>query len=301
MSSVVEIQLEAFKTIAWEVYLYERVLVATLTILVAEFFQTIDAEVRFVWKLKLSLANVLYLLNRYVAPINIAFAVYVFGIATDKSTTYCYNGYVASASLCFFQMQVAYAVLCIRACAAWGFKRIINICLTISFIASFVTEGYLIGRYIASDFAVPAGALGTKHCLIFTPAHDIVWIALVILVGVDVLALSLLLVKSLKTFRQSRLHTSLLTVMAKDGIAYFACVFALSLGNLLVIVTPVPIFKEMFLLTQAAFQNALAVRLLLHLRTVNEDSDPLTRGTMSELQIKQTTEMSDFSTLETMG
>ena len=50
--------------------------------------------------------------------------------------------------------------------------------------------------------------------------------------------------------------------------------------------------------TQAAFQNVLAVRLLLHLRTVNEEADPVSRDNISSMYIKHTTEASEFSTLE---
>ncbi|KLO12897.1 hypothetical protein SCHPADRAFT_940861 [Schizopora paradoxa] len=323
MSSPLEELQQAFEQIAHQVWLYDCVLVATFTVLVVEYFQTFEEEVnddrfplflhaahlklrivprqvRFVWKLKTSLANILFLMNRYVAPVNIAFAIYVFGISNDLSTKSCYNDYTASATLCFFQMQAAYAVLCVRTCAAWGFARVVKNVLICSFIASTASQAYFIARSIKSDAAAPPGEFGTRHCLILSFGPISVWVGLIILVSADMLALALLLVKSVKTFRQSRVHLSLLTVMAKDGIAYFICVFALSLANLLVIVTPVPVVKEMFLLTQAAFQNALAVRLLLHLRTVNADSDPVSRGNMSSFQIKHTTEISEFSTLEMM-
>ncbi|KLO12898.1 hypothetical protein SCHPADRAFT_395486 [Schizopora paradoxa] len=301
MSSVIEELREVFEATARVVWEYECVLVATFTVLVLEYFQTFEEEVRFVWKLKTSLANILFLMNRYVAPVNIAFAIYVFGISNDLSTKACYNEYIASATLCFFQMQAAYAVLCIRTCAAWGFARKIKIVLIFAFLASTATQGYFIARNIIDNSAVPSGEFGTRHCLIISNGPISLWVGLVVLVSVDLLALSLLLWKSLKTFKQSRVHLSLLTVMATDGIAYFICVFALSLANLIVLVTPVPIAREMFLLTQAAFQNVLAVRLLLHLRIVNADSDPVSRGNMSSFQIKHTTEISDLSTIEMMG
>ncbi|KLO12896.1 hypothetical protein SCHPADRAFT_940860 [Schizopora paradoxa] len=300
MSAVEQVQLEFAESIAREVWIYECVLVATFTVLVVEYFQTLEEEVRYVWKFKTTLANSLYLANRFVAPFNIALSIYVYGISKNLSMDRCYNGYVASASLCFFQIQAAYAVLCVRACAAWGFARIIKICLITSFIVSCAAEGYLIGRNIASDFTLPPGILGTTHCVIYTSTYVTIWVALIIAVVVDLLALSLLLVKSLNTFRESGFQISLLAVMAKDGIAYFACVFALSLGNLLVIVTPVPIFREMFLLTQAALQNALVVRLLLHLRIVNEGSDQASRATLSEFQVKHTTVNTEISDLDAM-
>ncbi|KLO14366.1 hypothetical protein SCHPADRAFT_903308 [Schizopora paradoxa] len=221
----------------------------------------------------MSFAKMVFIANRYIPLINVSFAIYTFFLAEEVSPKVCYNEYVASASIGLFQLQLAYAVICLRACAVWNFAWTAKGILLVSIVANVSSQGYVGGKFLASKMVLNPGVSGTKHCVTSTFADASVWVVFLTVVLVDLVPLTLLLMKSFQHFRSSPLNTSLLAVMARDGIAYFLIVFALSLANLFVIVIPNPLFKNTFVFSQTSFQNALCVRLLLHLRTVNEESE----------------------------
>ncbi|KLO14391.1 hypothetical protein SCHPADRAFT_927895 [Schizopora paradoxa] len=272
--------------------LFEEVLVATFSVLVAEYFQTLEDEVRFIWTSKMSFAKMVFIANRYIPLINVTFAIYTFFLAKEVTPKVCYNEYVASAAIGLFQLQLAYVVICLRAYAVWNFAWTAKGILLVSIVhevqstvfqANISSQGYFSGKFLASKIVLTSGASGTKHCVIDTSANGSIWVLMLTVVLADLVPLSMLLMKSFEDFRSSPVNTSLLAVMARDGIAYFSFVFALSLGNLLVLVIPNPLYKETFAFPQTAFQNALCVRLLLHLRTVNEEYEPAME-TISALQ-----------------
>jgi len=137
-----------------------------------------------------------------------------------------------------------------------------------TFIVGFSAQGYITGRYMSGASALDSGA-GTTGCIVLLATNDI-WKSLIILLSTDTVALMTLLAKSLATFRKDMRNPSLLNVMAKDGIGYFSCVIGLSLANLIVLRRANPIVRDFFLLPQAAFQNALGVRIMLHLHVVDK-------------------------------
>ncbi|KLO12894.1 hypothetical protein SCHPADRAFT_940859 [Schizopora paradoxa] len=266
-----QIELQNYDLIAHEGRVFESVLAATFSVIIAEFFQTIENEVHFIWKSKMSFAKILYMANRYIAPVNIGNALYTFYLSKGLSPTVCYNEYVALSATSFF-----HAVLCVRAYAVYGFSKPVLGALLAAFLIMIVAGAFFNGEFIAGNFVETFGTLGSNGCVINGEHNNFwnVWTVLIILLVVELLALSLLLARSWKNFRESPLNTSLLTIMAKDGIIYFACVLALSIGNLLVVVSSSPVYKLTFFMTQSAFQNVLCVRLLLHLRTVNDEAEP---------------------------
>jgi len=272
---------------------YKSVLVATFSALVAEFFQTLDTEVRFIWGSRTSLAKLLYFANRYTPIVNVGLAVYTFVIARDTSARICFNEYLAISVIAFLEFEIAFGVLCIRAYAAWEFSRAVLVVLLTSFVASFSGEAYVLWRFLSKSYALPPGTL--SDVCTTNSSDQVISIDVIILVIVDSLALALLLAKSWTNFRSSPHGSSLLTVMAKDGIWYFACVIALSVANVIVLRSASIAYRAFFLLTQAAFQNALCVRLLLHLRLVNEESEPAI-STVSSLKVDVPNDTVDTST-----
>ncbi|KLO07896.1 hypothetical protein SCHPADRAFT_944899 [Schizopora paradoxa] len=116
--------------------------------------------------------------------------------------------------------------------------------------------------------------------------NDDMWIAVVILVCCESLALGLLLFKSTQHARALRKFDfsprNILAVMARDGIWYFAC----TLGQLS---TPITIMnlimiahikqtdlRDLLLGTQGAVQNILCSRLLFHIQAIGEPSNEIT-------------------------
>ncbi|KLO09613.1 hypothetical protein SCHPADRAFT_557852 [Schizopora paradoxa] len=116
---------------------------------------------------------------------------------------------------------------------------------------------------------------GTSGCLVQI-VNDDLWIALVILICSEGLAFGLLVAKAMKYARElkyvdrSNATRNILTVMAQDGIAYFACTLAITATNLFLLKNLNPDFQDIFIITQGALENILCGRLLFHVRVVQD-------------------------------
>lgn len=188
-----------------------------------EYVLTLHDEIRFIWNSRFSLAKILYLLNRYIPPINVMYAIYLFIFTKKTGAELCRKEFIVMGSVVYFQFAIASAVLCVRAYAVWKPVKPVLVLLVTLFIASVSTEGYVVGLYFAGATAFNLGA-GVPGCLILL-TNNKMWITLVVLVCSDAVALALLLIKSFTAFRSSK--SGLLTVMVRDGIGYFACVMGL--------------------------------------------------------------------------
>jgi len=252
-------------------HVYHYVLVATITVIVADFFQTLDDEIRFLWNSRVTLAKILYFANRYTPMFNVTFSIYMFILTRRRGDGICRNEFIAIGIIVFLQFEIANAVLCVRAYAVWksARSRLVLIALLTSFIVSFSVQAYVVGLYISGSRGSTIGS--STGCTILLTNNKI-WISMILLVVADSVALALLLAKSVTSFRSNSMRSSLLTVMVKDGLGYFACVTGLCLANLIVIHSAAPLLRDSFLLAQAAMQNVLCVRLLLHLHAVNRGS-----------------------------
>ncbi|KLO12892.1 hypothetical protein SCHPADRAFT_940857 [Schizopora paradoxa] len=271
-----QIELQSYKTFAREGQIFESILFATLSLIITEFFQTIESEIRCIWSSKLSFAKILYFANRYIAPANIANALYTFSLSKrDGPSVHSLTAVLGDAQdndelevLSFFQAQVAFAVLCVRVYAVYGFARPVLIILLGLYIISFSANAYLTGVFVAGNYAVPSksASLGANGYLVNGPEHSYtyIWVVPVVVIvaeassffyfflaklangDFDAAALVLLLAKSWSTFRGNHKVESLLTVITKDGITYFVCVLALSIGSLIAIINSVPLYKLTF-------------------------------------------------------
>jgi len=63
---------------------FHYLLVSTNSLLSTEYVVTLHSDIRFIWTSRLSLTNALYLLNRYVPPVNGLYSLYIF-IFTEQT------------------------------------------------------------------------------------------------------------------------------------------------------------------------------------------------------------------------
>jgi hypothetical protein len=87
-----------------------------------------------------------------------------------------------------------------------------------------------------------------------------------------VVALSLLVLKSYLHFRH--LNSSIMHMMLKDGVAYFACVLATTVTNMVILQLAPPELLDFLIHTQGTVHNILCNRLLLRIRGAYEPSAP---------------------------
>jgi len=165
-------------------------------------------------------------------------------------------------------------ILPARAYAVWGLGRPVLIILAISYAASISGAAFLVWLYVKemseAPFRVGSG------CIVQVKQVDI-WTCLAILVFCETLALGLLVMKSIQHAKFTRdldnglsRQRDILQVMARDGIGYFACNLAITIGNLICFERLPGDIKGILIPAQIALQNALCYRLLFHIRGTTE-------------------------------
>jgi len=202
--------------------------------------------------------------------------IYVYFITTDLIRSNCIAGFRASTCIIYVQFLLSALVLYTRAYAVWGGSKKFFYLLLFTYagvLAGGAYSVYLFIRRVNSLFLLwPSGCIPLA-------INDDLWIALAILIFSESLAFGLLIIKSVMHARAfgdiSHIDSrrSILSVMAQDGIGYFACTLAITTANLIVIKRVTPSLQDFLFVMQGAIHNILCSRLLFHVRrAVNDPS-----------------------------
>ncbi|KLO11706.1 hypothetical protein SCHPADRAFT_941851 [Schizopora paradoxa] len=256
-----------------DLQIYQYTMVATFALICYEYFIKLEAEVRYLWGRRFSFGGALLAMCRYL-PFANYLQIYVY-VSVGLDPVGCVRGYRASACVVYVEFILSVTVLFTRAYAVWGGTRSVFTVLAFVYAGSIAGAAYSLFLFFRGvslpPIQIPDG------CLIQI-LNDDIWIALALLIFCESLALSLLLVRSLQHARDTKsLHDSssgrppsILTVMARDGMGYFACTLVITTSNLVVLARVTPNLRDFLLVTQSAIQGILCSRLLFHIHTVNE-------------------------------
>ncbi|KLO11707.1 hypothetical protein SCHPADRAFT_998703 [Schizopora paradoxa] len=268
MDSIIDSLITDFQ----DLQIYQYTIVATFALVSYEYFIKLDAEARYLWGRRFSLGAVLLAMCRYF-PFANALQIFVYVSNSNLDPVQCLRGYRASSCIVYIEFILSVLVLFTRAYAVWGgAKKVLSI-LAFVYAGGVAGAAYSLFLFMRGvnlpPFEIPSGCL-------FDVSNDDIWIALAILIFCEMLALGLLLIKSVQHARATKnLHNSgssrsILTVMARDGLGYFACTLAITTSNLVVLGRVTPNLRDFLLVTQSAIQSVLCSRLLFHVHSVGE-------------------------------
>lgn len=218
-------------------------------------------------RLTVKLGRVLFVMNRYLPFISTIMSINIFIINTKFST--CRTEYLVAASFVFIGYITAIFTLFTRAYAVWPQNQAMLTLLITFYSIALGTSAFVTARYFSGAIALNAELLPTGCAYAF--ANRIVWVALVISIGCESLALALLLMKAARHFRYS--SSNLMVVMTRDGIGYFVCNIAITIANLIVLRRLSPLLCNFLFVTQGALHNILCCRLLIHIRTAGNNEN----------------------------
>ncbi|KLO08757.1 hypothetical protein SCHPADRAFT_1000715 [Schizopora paradoxa] len=237
-------------------YAFHSALCSTFAVLAYEYLLTFQEEVRYIWNRRVNLAKLVFIMNRYVPLANSIYQVYFFVLieANIADQSLCKRDFKALLTLTCFGFVSAASVLSIRAYAVWPSAKLVRGLVLTMYTASVSASAYTMWIYVSGTIIPPSLASGCEVLI----TNNRIWIAILVLALSDAV-------------RYNR--SSLLVVMSKDGIGYYACVVAISIANILVLLIAEPVIRDVAVSTQAAFQNILCIRLLLHLHVVNDPQD----------------------------
>ncbi|KLO07301.1 hypothetical protein SCHPADRAFT_655009 [Schizopora paradoxa] len=270
MSSVVVEDFEADQVFGYT-------LVAIGTVVLYEYLTMFDSEIRFLWTRRFSFGGMLLFFCRYL-PFMSVVQIYFFIASAVLHQPTCILGFKLSTCIVYVEFLLSILVLFTRAYAVWGLNKRILLFLALTYVGSIIGGYMSIHLFMRGVGSLPLA--GTRGCLVQIANNDL-WIALVGIIYSESLAFGLLLYKSIQHARELRntrgiigrlSSTNILSVMAKDGVAYFACNLAISTTNLFLLNNVNPDFQDIFIIMQGALENILCGRLLFHIYSLDDSA-----------------------------
>jgi len=243
-----------------DVLLVRYATVSTLALLVYDFALTFDEEKRMVWPTRLSLPKVLFLLNRYLPFIGVSGLVYVVVLDSSNMSRRCRTGFIASSFIVFGGYVIAELILFVRAYAVYGCTRAMLGLIGLTLSAVYGTGIYYTFRFLVSATVVELPLFPSGCLLTFT--DPIEWIAFVVLICSETVAVTLLIFKAYHLSRSTIMRT-----IIRDGVAYYVFILCASIANLIVLRVTSPVLCNMLLSIQAALHSIFCTRLLLSIRS----------------------------------
>ncbi|KLO09656.1 hypothetical protein SCHPADRAFT_556594 [Schizopora paradoxa] len=215
-------------------------MVANITLAFFEYGIKLDDEIKFLWMRKKSFASALLFLCRYL-PIALSLETFNAYLLTDGSDiSSCFSKVSTNAYIIYIQFMLSLLVLLTRAYAVWGTKRNLLLGLAVMYAVAAAGTAYAVHRNL-EGFQTVGLTVGTG-CIFFIDNKQIL-IALVIHIGCEAVALSLLLFKAVEHARaMQNIHihrgnakACLMTIIARDGLGYFVINLSLALMNVIVL------------------------------------------------------------------
>ncbi|TFK17193.1 hypothetical protein FA15DRAFT_356076 [Coprinopsis marcescibilis] len=252
--------------------------VAILAYLVVDYFQTLEAEVTYMWRGRLSLLKALFFVTRYLPFIEIPLSV-LYNEARGLSPQACHAVFGSTSIMCGLGTCIAEAIMFLRVYAISRQKRSVRIYLSLHFIIIQSVAMSLFIIFVNSlsffpDFPVciPMHAEINQMKAVF---------GIILLNQVVITSMSFYFV--LTTFRNSR--GPLTQTLYEDGILYFVIITAITVVNLVFTFT-MPV-EYMFLLSglQRVVHATLATRIVLGMRQAAEEDLDLT-GIISDVRFE---------------
>ncbi|KDR78705.1 hypothetical protein GALMADRAFT_244210 [Galerina marginata CBS 339.88] len=240
----------------------------SITILLYDFFLSLDREVETIWKGKLSYTKFMYILTRYSAFIEAGVVIYQLSI---PGTWYaqCAFAFKLNAWLFVFGLGIGEIIMTIRTWAVWGKSRFMKFALPIFYVCTWSAGFAIIGIFLQSLKFDPNPLTPYLGCLA-TYTSSIIFSSWVLLLVYDAVMFILMLIPAFKAFRAGG-TSRLMTVVLRDGVLYYLYLFIISLINILITLTfPVALLLVISLMSRV-LHAILACRVVLEIHSLGQE------------------------------
>ncbi|KAH6885687.1 hypothetical protein BKA70DRAFT_113043 [Coprinopsis sp. MPI-PUGE-AT-0042] len=248
-------------------------MVASMTIILLEYFQLLDLETRVIWSSKWGLPKMLFLASRYLPFVFVPIWISFNAAPIFTSVNTCRILFDVATITLIIACLCADAVLYLRLYALSKQTRIMKIILT----ANYSVVGVLciagITLFLCSQTFVPSpNLLPLTTCFSLYAPATARWAT----VCYGSLLYSSLFTTSLSLWYGVKLYLSmrpmpssaLIKIFHRDGAVYFICIATISLANGFIALSAPPQYLYLLSVAQGMVHSTLATRMVLHLREV---------------------------------
>ncbi|KAG7098242.1 hypothetical protein E1B28_000206 [Marasmius oreades] len=234
---------------------------------------TFGDEVERIWKRQITGASVLFLLNRYLTPIQFGFEIDAFNNPRWSTYSNVLKGFSCDRVVAF----EGYAtVALVTVCELIMILRVFALYGRNYWILSFLLA-LLAGHVIISSYGLSVGmraplTAGFVGCIFTGPPRETlfpaIWYAPVV---VDFIIFGFTLHRTMKYSRALGSSTPLLRQFTRDGVLYFAIIFSANMINVLVYELAVQDLKAIGASFSQMITSVMISRLVLNLRGVIDE------------------------------
>ncbi|KAJ7510449.1 hypothetical protein B0H11DRAFT_1959119 [Mycena galericulata] len=241
--------------------------VVSITILVYDYFLSLELEVSLIWGSKWSLTKIFYMCSRYSPFIDVPL-VLGYGLTPQINIKNCFPLYASASWGTFFGIAVAEALLVLRTYALMGCDARVLTALVVQYVAIACTTVVVVSLFLKSLKFGPPPLPIVAGCQLANGSIVLVVAFIGVLINETVLMVCTLWV-GVKRFRHS--SNPLIKILYRDGISYFVLLFLISAGNLAVLIWGPIELVDLFNTFLRVMHSVLSTRVILHVRAVSRE------------------------------
>jgi len=240
--------------------------VCSVALLVFDWSLTLDSEIKFIWDSPWNLGRILFFLTRYPPFINVALAIFYRMVYSLPAST-CSTISDVRSWIAIFGIIVAEVILTLRVWILWDRSRKVGLAVLL---ASFLTGAAGVVDYVLfaggyTFVATQSLSPNISGCFFIKGHIALLW-TLVALMIHQTFIFTLTVVHCIRNFRLRSYGTSLLRTFYLDGVIYYLAQQALSVVNLVVIITTHSSHMvNIMTYIQGVLLSILSARMILHL------------------------------------
>jgi len=266
--------------------------VAFVTLLCYDYFLTFGREVEFIWKEGFNKGKVLFFFNRYVPILDLIGLMNSYvnrSIHDPDGKKFCSPFFHIDSWVGFCSIFAVNLLLLLRTYAIWRKSKVILVGLsTLLALCMMATAGAAIyADVVVQSFPVPGNV---RPCVTGFDNTDVLYAIWVSSIVWDTTILVLSLVKIVPLSHTKVIGARVVGLLIKDGVLYFAVLFLVSIGNVIVLELAPPALKIMLFTFYRVMLSILGSRIILNLRGVilKEPDEAITQESMKLVTTRRT-------------
>ncbi|TFK20697.1 hypothetical protein FA15DRAFT_759217 [Coprinopsis marcescibilis] len=248
----------------------DSVQVSLLVLLIIDYLQTVNLEVKYIWKAQRSFVRTMFLLARYTflvtGPISIWFS---FAKLSAKA---CHTAFSLACFSTLTMVLFAEAILFIRVYAISGRSKFMLGYLIFHFTAAQVAKYTLLAKSLSTvkfmETVVPRALNCLPEMEDFGGGRAYMSAVFGLSAASEVVIFLIMCWFALRKFRDC--GSDLYTIFFRDGVVYFVCLTAISITNMFMNLFAATIINLMFASFQAVASLILSTRMILQLRQASQ-------------------------------
>ncbi|KAF9465347.1 hypothetical protein BDZ94DRAFT_393144 [Collybia nuda] len=238
--------------------------VASLVVFLHDYFVTFELEVEHIWNSNWSTVKIVFLVARYLTFIDVPL-ILIYSLYSGLTPRGCYIVTSIATWSTVIGVGAAEIILLLRTYALWDRSKRILIFLVLLFIGVFTTGGVSTEIFLRSIRYAPLPLPFMRGCFPVA-ASKLLYVDFVVLLVDETTIMLLTLYVGIRRFRHSR--SRLVTVLYRDGVLYFMCLFMITLSYAVVLIASPPEYLDLLNTPHRVLHSILSARIVLQVRSI---------------------------------